>query len=289
METIMTEELRIFSVLLGPTGTEFSIEALECRRKAVLAEVFALIPPVRYLMDLTITAKFIDENNQFSLAFYLVESIQMEINFDSNKKSAQISALVRMTIEAQKLRDAAEYGQIKIGDLTHLASTASQFSDGREPFDLNEDERALWQLMCSNRNKSLRISFPDEDIIYQFPDIPVYVPESGTRFIRGKIHRISASKAELSNITEIPHGDGEGDLYKNPLPKKLGLHCPINLELATYWPLLHAAVDCRITIEAEVQVALRAGNQAPSFLELIKISNLDTLRENFALWINRLL
>lgn len=280
----MTESIRVFSVMIGPSGSEYTKEELDRRRKSILTEIITLIPSVKYLMGAMLSESIIVENNQLVLAFNLTEPSQMEMCFTTDKRQTRNSPLARMMFEAQKLRDAAEHSQIRIGELTHLASAISQDNQAADDlFDLNQDEKSLWQLMYAKRNKTLRLRFPDDDIIYQFPDIPVYFYETGTRFIRATVHRISAKNAELSNLSEIMLNDGS--TYQQPLPKKLLIHRPVNLDRARHWPLLHAAVDCRNVIEAEVRVALRADNQAAAYLELVDISNLDLLRTIFASWV----
>ncbi|MDD2943869.1 MAG: hypothetical protein PHC51_12995 [bacterium] len=283
----MTESIRVFSVMIGPPGSEYTNEELDLRKKSILTEIITIIPSVKYLMGSTLSESIVVENNQLVLAFNLTESPQMEMCFTTDKRQTRNSPLARMMFEAQKLRDAAEHSQIRIGELSHLASAISQDNQAAENlFDLSQDEKSLWQLMYTKRNKTLRLKFPDEDIIYQFPDIPVYFYETGTRFIRANVHRISAKNAELSNLAERTLNDG--GTYHQPLPKKLLIHRPVNSERARHWPLLHAAVDCHSIIEAEVRVALRADNQAPAYLELVDISNLESLRTTFASWVQML-
>lgn len=279
----MTESIRVFSVMIGPSGSEYTKEELDRRRKSILTEIITLIPSVKYLMGSTLSESIIVENNQLLLAFNLTESSQMEMCFTTDKRQRRNSPLARMMFEAQKLRDAAEHSQIRIGELAQLASVISEDDQAADDlFDLSQDEKSLWQLMYAKRNKTLRLRFPDDDIIYQFPDVPVYFYETGIRLIRATVHRISAINAELSNLAERTLNNCSA--YHQPLPKKLLIHRPIKPDRARHWPLLHAAVDCHVIIEAEVRVALRADNQAPAYLELIDISNLESLKTTFTSW-----
>ena len=283
----MSESLRVFSIMIGPSGSEYTKEELDRRRKSILTEIITLVPSVKYLIGATLSESIIVENNQLVLAFNLTESPQMEMCFAPEKRLTRNSPLARMMFEAQKLRDAAEHTQIKIGELTQLASSISQDDQAAdELLDLSQDAKLLWQLMYAKRNKTYRLRFPDDDIIYQFPDIPVYFYETGSRFIRATVHRISEKKAELSSISEIELSDER--TYQQPLPKKLVIHRPVNLDRARHWPLLHASVDNRSVIEAEVRVALRTDNQVAAYLELVDISNLDSLKKIFASWIKML-
>ena len=266
----MSESLRVFSIMIGPSGSEYTKEELDRRRKSILTEIITLVPSVKYLIGATLSESIIVENNQLVLAFNLTESPQMEMCFAPEKRLTRNSPLARMMFEAQKLRDAAEHTQIKIGELTQLASSISQDDQAAdELLDLSQDAKLLWQLMYAKRNKTYRLRFPDDDIIYQFPDIPVYFYETGSRFIRATVHRISEKKAELSSISEIELSDER--TYQQPLPKKLVIHRPVNLDRARHWPLLHASVDNRSVIEAEVRVALRTDNQVAAYLELVDI------------------
>ena len=191
----MSESLRVFSIMIGPSGSEYTKEELDRRRKSILTEIITLVPSVKYLIGATLSESIIVENNQLVLAFNLTESPQMEMCFAPEKRLTRNSPLARMMFEAQKLRDAAEHTQIKIGELTQLASSISQDDQAAdELLDLSQDAKLLWQLMYAKRNKTYRLRFPDDDIIYQFPDIPVYFYETGSRFIRATVHRISEKK-----------------------------------------------------------------------------------------------
>lgn len=277
----MTNGIFLFSVVMGLPGTTFTDDQLEDRKKAIRQEAIALMPAIRYLMYSTIEERVYTEEEQFILGFFLVESRQKSFIFESRRSRASI--LAQMVREAESLRHSAEYSQIRIGELANLASQLTDSAHGDVAnLDLNSDDEALWSLMHSSRGKSIRFKFDDADILYQLPNLPYHHAEQCTRRIRAAISSATSSSAELTSITEISSDDASP--CRVPLPKKLRL-----LKGKTKdWPLLYAALDGHIVIEAEVRVALLAHDQSPAHLELIGINNAGNLTPAIAMWFDNL-
>jgi len=274
----MTNGILLFSVVMGPAGTTFTNDQLEARKKAIRQEAMALMPAIRYLMYSTIEERVYTEEELFILGFFLVESCQKSFIFESGRSRA--SMLAHMVREAETLRQSAEYSQIRIGELANLASQLTTTpEDGGASLDLSPDDEALWILMHSSRGKSIRFKFDDADLLYQLPNLPYYHAEQITRNIRATVGAITSSSTDLVSVTEI--SDDDTSQCRAPLPKNLRL-LKAN---ARDWPLLYAALDSHIGIEAEVRVALWAHNQSPSHLELIRIINSDDLTPAIGIWL----
>lgn len=278
----MSDMLRVFSVVLG---TGFTDAALEIRKKAVRNEINTLIPSVKYLINFMLQESVEAESDHLVLAYDLTEVKQLTLDFADGKQQ-KMSVLVRMLNEAHKLRVSAEHSQIRIGELANLISGISTDFDSNaiELPELDHINEQLRQLMYTKRGSASRINFPDEDVICQFPELASFRLESGTRIIRARVVNISANKSELTSVIEIKTGDDQ--LVGKTLPKKIGLNRPTDSVRAKQWPLIYAALDNKLIVEAEVRVALRAENQTPAYLELVRIVNTGSLRTIFDSWLS---
>ncbi|MFA6014361.1 MAG: hypothetical protein WC742_04775 [Gallionellaceae bacterium] len=249
----------------------------------IRSEITTLIPAVKHLLHYILKESVIADSNQLILAFDLIESPQLAIHFESDSNSKRTSLLTRMLLEANAIRESAEYTQIKIGELTQLMpANSSEVAAHHSLTELDSEDEQLWQLMNLRRGQTLRLKFPDSDIIYLFPDLPVHIPETVTRTIRTRIMSISAEKAELASIQEVDCD--EGFVNQKPLPKRLTLSFSPATNKANYRPLLHMATDLRIKVEIIIRVALRADNLKPSYAELVKLNCLDSLQSTFSSW-----
>lgn len=279
----MTNGILLFSVVMGSVGTTFTDNQLEARKKAIRQEVITLIPAIRYLMHTTIEERVYIDNEQLILGFFLMESHQKSFIFESGRNKANSSMLAHIARETEALRQSAEYSQIRISELANLASQLTTTADdGSASLDLSPDDEALWMLMHSSRGKSIRFKFNDSDLLYQLPNLPYFQAEQTIRSIRATVSSATSSSADLVSVTET--SDDDTSQCRASLPKRLRL-LRAN---AKDWPLLYAALDCHIDIEAEVRVALWAHNQSTAHLELVRVINADDLTSAIGIWLENI-
>lgn len=278
----MLEKVRAFSVVLGPSGSEFTAEELESRKKVARDEILALMPSAKYLMNSMLRECVFAEEGKIVLAYDLVEISQLPLDFNADGKKKRLSVLNRLLQDAQRLRESAEQSQVRIAELTSLVTQMN--SDPLESHtDFDMEDRSLLHLMYSNRGKSIHIKYPDDEIILQLPDIPIYVPEDGIRKIRFKVESISKIRATVE-VGEGIMEESDRQVHQ-PLPKKIVLHRQRNNELnEEIWPYLYPALENRLYVEAQVKVSLHAESRTPAYLELLAVLNNVSLRKEIFRW-----
>ncbi len=284
----MFESIPAFSIVLGSDGAKFSREEEEKRKQVIREEIKVLIPASKHLLHSALKEYVVAEGGKIVLTYDLVESPQLNIEFDvtDTSNAKQIPPIVvRLVDDLHRLRDSAEFTQIRLLELAQLSTAlvaGGTDNRGNSMEKLSEEDKDLWVLMHSKSGNVRRISFLDRDVYFQIPLFPAFVPEEFTRRIHALVTSISPNKAALKSVVEV--GDTNSNVNSNrPSIRKnsIDIHRPIDKTKDYFWPLLFAAMDYRIPVEADVRVALHIGSLAPGYLELHDLVNAEQLKIKF--------
>lgn len=278
----MSESIELFRIVMAGRNAEFTEEEMAARRARVRSEIMALIPATRNLISSTLVDYLVvDEQSRFCLKFCLVSSRQGQLFQHTEKTVARhpASDYGSMLAEFEAIRRSAEQSQIKIGELISTFSILTSGDTTEEiqaPGYLSTDDAELRKLMLSKRGKSIVLSFPDQDLYYQFPLLPHYLAESGSRIVRAIVKSLSKSRASLAVSEELSEVSCTSRTGPIP-PGSYILHRTSLGFIDCHWNLLAVAVLTGGSIEAEVKVARHAQSGMPAYLEFRSLRNADKL------------
>ncbi len=278
----MNESIFIYSTILRSPGSEFTQEEAIARQIAIRDQFTAVVPAIKHLRFSILKEQLVIKNNQLVLKYYLVESPQLLLDLHPKdlRSKVKASGLMRLHEDYNMLKHSAKSNQSRMNEIVRESMTPL-FEFGYEA-DLNAgkmsaDDAAFRKVVHSEKGKTIHMTFADETIPFQIPLLPSFLPEPGTRNIHATIRNISAKSAVLATIREIDSGEVSKSA---PLPlNRIVLHRI--KERSWLWPLLYAAVEHNIVVEAEVKVALCADTLKAGYLELYQIINADRLRASF--------
>ncbi len=283
----MPAYIQIFSIPLGIFSSRFSPEELEARKKAAREEVAILVPASKQLFNSVLRESYLLKDGQLYLSFDLAEAKQLALDFtqENSGPSKSTSTLARLSHDLMRLKESAEFTQIRIGKLIGRITTQNinvHNDDGSNCLldNFDKDEFRLRQFAYAHNNRSKRVSIVDRDINFQIPLLPLYELAPTERTIRAGIKSMSRASVTLINIKDV-HCNGVPE-PSYTLPSTLDIKRAVKKD-DVHWKLLFAAMDHHLPIEAEVKLALHAHNLQPAYLELVKINNTNHLREQFAL------
>ena len=278
---LVPERIFAFSVPLGPAHPGLINE--EKRKQEARQIVRSLMPSTASLVGAGLEERIMSDGQLIWLAFDLVESPQLSLAFDRQRKNRamQSSPIQRMIVELAKLKEDTETTAIRIGELENLAQAITHFSthDAKSLLNtLSDDDRNLWQLAHTKPGSRISLKFQDRDIGFSLPMFPIHVSDTKQRRIRFKVTSPSRKAANIANVRMLD-GDTENggtDIESMAALTRL-LRSPVAHDDG--WFGLYAAEYCNEYCDATVRVARWAEDLRPSHFELIQINNAMALAE----------
>lgn len=280
--------IHAFSVALGIAESGFTDSELYSRRAEARRTALAFMPSLRFLIDTSIEERLLAQNGCLWLAFDLVISPQLLLEFERFGKGVHHGSDSYRFLydELSRLKDEAENLVIRVGELTHLSKMLSQINDkdsvdaveGLPPHNL-----IAWQLMHHRAGHKVSLRVENKDISVQLPLIPEFVPESGTRLIRGRISNISKQNILISDVEDLHDPDEpHRQLVTSNKDMKISRPpMPVGPERANRF-LLHIAEEGRITVELQVRMIMFQQDLSPAYFEFRNIVNSNILLAHFS-------
>lgn len=283
----MNDRLFAFSVRMGVPHAGYSSQQFEERKRSIRNLLELLMPAAKSLIFAILEEEVVANENEILLNFYLVEPCQGAFDFEEvgqdkpsgNRREGLLAKFYQRLI---LLKESALNSHLTIAELSELLIAIA----GGDPVAAYSAEEAntnyeLIRGLLRHDQKPFKLSFPDEDLLFQLPLIPKCMPDPIDRMLDAKIISISSLSAiiQVFNDDLLLESKSAGQARHSRKVAKFNLLRPDRADKVQLGRELQLAMDTDTRLTIRVRLAREVVTGQVSHLELYAILNADEVRD----------